>query len=37
MGVNHNPFMHGEPKPDAMAAALAKSQDYLKQRRLKMS
>lgn len=26
-----NPFMHHEPKPDAMAAALAKSREYLKQ------
>ena len=26
-----NPFMHGEPKPDEMAAALVKSRDYLKQ------
>ena len=25
-----NPFMHGHPAPDAMAAALAKSRDYLK-------
>ena len=25
-----NPFMHHEPKPDAMSAALAKSRDYLK-------
>jgi len=24
-----NPFMHGEPAPDAMAAALTKSRDYL--------
>jgi len=26
-----NPFMHHEPAPDAMAAALAKSRDYLKE------
>ncbi|NQU23676.1 MAG: sugar phosphate isomerase/epimerase [Candidatus Nealsonbacteria bacterium] len=26
-----NPFMHHEPEPDAMAEALAKSRDYLKQ------
>jgi sugar phosphate isomerase/epimerase len=26
-----NPFMHGEPKPDAMSAALAKSCRYLRQ------
>jgi sugar phosphate isomerase/epimerase len=26
-----NPFMHHEPAPDAMAAALGKSRDYLKQ------
>jgi sugar phosphate isomerase/epimerase len=26
-----NPFMHHEPAPDVMAAALAKSRDYLKQ------
>lgn len=26
-----NPFMHHEPEPDAMSAALAKSRDYLKQ------
>jgi sugar phosphate isomerase/epimerase len=26
-----NPFMHDEPKPDAMSEALAKSRDYLKQ------
>jgi sugar phosphate isomerase/epimerase len=26
-----NPFMHNEPEPDAMEAALAKSRDYLKQ------
>jgi sugar phosphate isomerase/epimerase len=26
-----NPFMHGEPPPDEMAAALAKSRDYLRQ------
>jgi sugar phosphate isomerase/epimerase len=26
-----NPFMHHEPAPDAMEAALAKSRDYLKQ------
>ena len=25
-----NPFMHHEPEPDAMSAALAKSRDYLK-------
>ncbi len=25
-----NPFMHGEPGPDAMAAAVEKSRDYLK-------
>jgi len=25
-----NPFMHHEPQPDAMSAALAKSRDYLK-------
>jgi sugar phosphate isomerase/epimerase len=25
-----NPFMHGEPEPDVMAANLAKSRDYLK-------
>ena len=25
-----NPFMHHEPEPDAMAAALAKSRDYLR-------
>ncbi len=25
-----NPFMHGEPEPDAMTEALAKSRDYLK-------
>ncbi len=25
-----NPFMHGEPGPDAMAAAVAKARDYLK-------
>ena len=25
-----NPFMHGHPEPDAMAAALAKSRDYLR-------
>ncbi|UCF13927.1 MAG: sugar phosphate isomerase/epimerase [Phycisphaerales bacterium] len=26
-----NPFMHGEPEPDVMAANLAKSRDYLKE------
>lgn len=26
-----NPFMHGEPEPDAMTEALGKSRDYLKQ------
>lgn len=26
-----NPFMHNEPEPDAMSAALAKSRDYLKE------
>ena len=26
-----NPFMHDEPAPDAMEAALVKSRDYLKQ------
>jgi len=26
-----NPFMHHEPEPDAMSAALAKARDYLKQ------
>jgi sugar phosphate isomerase/epimerase len=26
-----NPFMHNEPKPEEMSAALAKSRDYLKQ------
>ena len=26
-----NPFLHGEPEPDATAAALGKSRDYLKQ------
>jgi sugar phosphate isomerase/epimerase len=26
-----NPFMHGEPEPDKMSEALAKSRDYLKQ------
>jgi len=25
-----NPFMHHEPEPDVMSAALAKSRDYLK-------
>ena len=25
-----NPFMHHEPKPDQMSAALAKSREYLK-------
>jgi hypothetical protein len=25
-----NPFMHGHPQPDTMAAALAKSRDYLR-------
>lgn len=27
-----NPFMHHEPEPDAMSAALAKSRDYLRNR-----
>ncbi|MGQ9604822.1 MAG: sugar phosphate isomerase/epimerase family protein [Thermogutta sp.] len=27
-----NPFMHDEPEPDVMAAALAKSRDYLRER-----
>jgi sugar phosphate isomerase/epimerase len=26
-----NPFMHGEPEPDAMSAALAKSKKYLEE------
>lgn len=26
-----NPFMHGEPEPDAMSEALARSRDYLKE------
>ncbi len=26
-----NPFMHGEPEPEAMTAALAKSRDYLRE------
>jgi len=26
-----NPFMHGEPEPDVMAASLARSRDYLKE------
>ncbi len=28
-----NPFMHGEPEPDAMTAALRKSREYLLQRK----
>lgn len=27
-----NPFMHGEPEPDAMSVALARSRDYLRER-----
>ncbi|MDZ7616831.1 MAG: hypothetical protein U1E05_07505, partial [Patescibacteria group bacterium] len=27
-----NPFMHGEPEPDAMTAALRQSREYLLQR-----
>lgn len=30
-----NPFMHGEPEPETMAAALAKSRDYLEKCRAK--
>ena len=31
-----NPFVHGEPEPDAMSAALEKSREYLLEREERM-